>query len=269
MVPAANAAAITSAVGSVNQASLGASTSILVSIASTPVSIPLEISSYPNSAQAPVSTETRNEPINMPEVHKSPIISAAPKNPQLIHKEEITQSPFLQNSPPLSTQLIPTAIHPTANYGPFSSLYHGNPLGNMQSPMLASPYHGIPGYSINLGNPTMPYIPSYGFGASGFPMYPSHHYGSFTPTPGSSSMFYQSSLPLQNYMQCAAYDLPFNSTLTSSSVQPSYRPTITPQASSASNALPSSSPIQVEGDPVAVLQEYFDWQVIKNLSQEL
>lgn len=96
----------------------------------------------------------------------------------------------------------------------------------------------------------------------------SHHYGSFRPASGSFKASNQSSIPLQNSMQRAPYDLSFNSAPTSPLFHSHSQPTTPPQASTASHQIPSNSPIPIAGDLMAILQEYLDWQVVKNPSQE-
>ena len=79
MIPTTIAAAITSTVGSVNQASLGTSISILAGISFIPVSLLLEIPSYLNPTQEAISIKIWNKPINMLEVYKLSIISTPSK----------------------------------------------------------------------------------------------------------------------------------------------------------------------------------------------
>lgn len=95
----------------------------------------------------------------MPQVHESPSVLAMPKSFELMHTEKITSTPSPSNSTPFPPHLMSAAFHPTATYGPFPSAHQANPLGNMHPALLASPYHGIPGYPINPGNPMMPYFP--------------------------------------------------------------------------------------------------------------
>lgn len=272
MVPVAIAAAITSAVSSVNQASSG--TSIPPSVALTPVSAPLEVSPPPKSAnisRAP-RTEAWSEQTNMAQVHKSPSVLAMPNSFEPMHTKEITSTSSPLNSTPFPPHLMSSAFHPTATYGPISSIYQANPLGNMHPALLASPYHGIPGYPINPGNPMMSYFPSYNFGAPEFPTYVSlscvsylHNYGSFRPASGSFQASKQSSITFQNSLHTIFHLIVHLHHLFFIHIhgQLRHHKLLLPVTQYLVVVL-----FRLMGDVMVILQEYLNWQVVKSPSQE-
>ena len=184
MVPAAIAAAITSAVTSVNKTSADISTPPSISPIATLTQSDIVSSPESTISQTPSLANAQTEKT------KTPLISAVhnpffpPVLPEVFEPMSAHTNGEIRTTPLLSanlssTQFTPTSFHPmdhTFQNNSFVPTYPVQSFGNIPSTMFSSPYLGIYGYlhQTNYGNAMGPYIQSHNPGTMGFSTHISH-----------------------------------------------------------------------------------------------